>query len=277
MAKLLIGLIIAFAAHEAARASLTWDFSTSAPNGLPNAWTGYGFSVQNSALTNNNGTAFPDLGVATTPSFRYADAAASGATPTNSPFGTIGEGAVHELFTITISALTCDLGGGDNCDIELLRVDQNNAVVELLWSGAHSGSFSTTVEYPVVEASGVYSVRVTAYDYNDPTVLVNLSDLTISHAELTSEDFNHNGAVDAADYVLWRNNLYNEGSPFIVGDADGNGFVNFADYQVWRNHFSGRASGIGSSFAVTSANVPEPTLLLLFGEFSVFGLAVRRR
>jgi hypothetical protein len=59
-------------------------------------------------------------------------------------------------------------------------------------------------------------------------------------------DYNHNGVVDAADYVVWRNGL---GTTYTQ-----------ADYDVWRAHF-GQPAGSG---AVVGANfaVPEPGTLL---------------
>ena len=71
-------------------------------------------------------------------------------------------------------------------------------------------------------------------------------------------DYNGNGVVDMADYVLWRNGgpLQNE-----VADI---GTVSAADYTAWRAAF-GNTSGSGS--ALGSAAVPEPTsaMLLLAG------------
>jgi fibronectin-binding autotransporter adhesin len=72
-------------------------------------------------------------------------------------------------------------------------------------------------------------------------------------------DFNNNGVVDMADYVLWRN-----GGP-LQNEISDIGTVTALDYDDWRAHFgntSGSGSGLGSSSAV-----PEPTsaLLALFG------------
>jgi hypothetical protein len=91
-------------------------------------------------------------------------------------------------------------------------------------------------------------------------------------------DFNHDGAVDTADYVLWRNTL-NQSVPIGSG-ADGNfdGQITVADYDVWRSHF-------GATTAATSAplnlSVPEPAttwtsaVLLLFALLSRRGLVSR--
>lgn len=67
-------------------------------------------------------------------------------------------------------------------------------------------------------------------------------------------DYNGNGTVDAADYVLWRNGgpLDNEGASVGVVDA--------ADYTFWRSRF-GSTSGSGSGLG--AAAVPEPSTLVL--------------
>ena len=70
-------------------------------------------------------------------------------------------------------------------------------------------------------------------------------------------DFNNNGVVDAADYVLWRN-----GGP-LQNEVSDPGVVNAQDYTDWRARFgntSGSGSGLGSSSAV-----PEPTTLSICG------------
>jgi hypothetical protein len=64
-------------------------------------------------------------------------------------------------------------------------------------------------------------------------------------------DFNQDGTVDAADYVVWRKGL---GTIFTQ-----------ADYDVWRAHF-GETAGNGSSLPSVdplSAAVPEPSTALI--------------
>ncbi len=67
-------------------------------------------------------------------------------------------------------------------------------------------------------------------------------------------DYNNNGVVDAADYVLWRH-----GGP-LQNEVDTPNVVNQQDYVEWRARF-GNTSGSGS--LVLSAAVPEPTTILL--------------
>jgi autotransporter-associated beta strand protein len=61
-------------------------------------------------------------------------------------------------------------------------------------------------------------------------------------------DYNNNGKVDAADYVLWRKNPGAFG-----GDPAG--------YNTWRANFGAGGPGAGSSLG--GATVPEPATLLL--------------
>lgn len=81
-------------------------------------------------------------------------------------------------------------------------------------------------------------------------------------------DYNGNGTVDAADYVLWRN-----GGP-LQNEVDTPGTVNAADYTAWAARF-GNTSGAGAGLG--SANVPEPAVACL-ALLSALGLsAIRRR
>jgi hypothetical protein len=70
-------------------------------------------------------------------------------------------------------------------------------------------------------------------------------------------DYNNNGVVDAADYVLWRKN---DGTP--------------AGYHTWRTHF-GQIAGSGAG-ATAIAAVPEPATLVLL-KFAAAGWCLGRR
>lgn len=83
-------------------------------------------------------------------------------------------------------------------------------------------------------------------------------------------DYNSNGVVDAADYVVWRDHL---GTAFalpneVAGTTPGQ--VTQEDFAAWRARF-GNISGSGNS--LTSAAVPEPTslALLLTGALAMWG------
>ncbi|MFO0788791.1 MAG: hypothetical protein U0805_04990 [Pirellulales bacterium] len=83
-------------------------------------------------------------------------------------------------------------------------------------------------------------------------------------------DYNNNGVVDAADYVLWRN-----GGP-LANEVDTPGVVNAADYTAWRARF-GNTSGSGAGNADFATTVPEPEgLVFLLGMSALFPSRGRR-
>jgi hypothetical protein len=82
-------------------------------------------------------------------------------------------------------------------------------------------------------------------------------------------DFNQNGAVDAADYVLWRKTRGQAGEG-LAADVTGpiisgpNGAVDEHDYNFWRAHF-GQSTGLAGSTdssSSASAAAPEPSTSL---------------
>jgi hypothetical protein len=65
--------------------------------------------------------------------------------------------------------------------------------------------------------------------------------------------FNEDGAVDAADYIVWRNGLGTTNTQ--------------ADYNTWRANFGATAAGAAAVTdtltVASSGNIPEPGAFLL--------------
>lgn len=79
-------------------------------------------------------------------------------------------------------------------------------------------------------------------------------------------DYNGNGVVDAADYVLWRN-----GGP-LANEVDTRGVTNAADYTEWLARYgNANTSGIGAGAAV-----PEPLLTVWLLASATFAIGLRR-
>jgi hypothetical protein len=77
-----------------------------------------------------------------------------------------------------------------------------------------------------------------------------------SIALASSGDYNQNGRVDAADYVLWRFTKGTNGVPALTGaDGDGDGTIGNGDYNVWRSHFGNSAAGSGATESIGAAAV----------------------
>ena len=71
-------------------------------------------------------------------------------------------------------------------------------------------------------------------------------------------DFNNNGVVDAADYIIWRDTVGS--TTDLRADANLNGVVDAADFDLWRSNFG--TTGPASGTAMGIAAVPEPSQML---------------
>lgn len=128
-------------------------------------------------------------------------------------------------------------------------------VTDYLKPGRHNVSFEITGIEPD-EGDGYGYWRTSAYLFGYAAV-----------PEVVAGDYNGDGAVDAADYTVWRNTLGQTG-PGLAADGTGpagtpDNVVDALDYAYWRSNF-GAGSGRG---AAGSATVPEPSAagLLLAG------------
>ena len=84
--------------------------------------------------------------------------------------------------------------------------------------------------------------------------------IPISYFVVPSGDYDLNGVVEAADYVMWRETFGLSVDNGTGADGSRNGKVDDADYTVWRSNF-GRSALFGSGAAV-----PEPnSCVLLIG------------
>jgi hypothetical protein len=71
-----------------------------------------------------------------------------------------------------------------------------------------------------------------------------------------SGDYNRDGIVDAADYVLWRKSSGQAVVAYSGADGNGDGTVNQADYDLWFARFGNKLS---NRAAAVGAQVPEAT------------------
>lgn len=111
---------------------------------------------------------------------------------------------------------------------------------------------------------------------NRPIQRLNIeASVVITGFDFAIGDYNHDGGVDAGDYVLWRGTLGDVG-PNLPADGNGNEEIDIGDYTEWYNHFGllgGSGSGLGS---IDQTSVPEPSALvtLLTG---ILAMLLRRR
>ncbi|TWT98032.1 hypothetical protein Pla108_21870 [Botrimarina colliarenosi] len=85
-------------------------------------------------------------------------------------------------------------------------------------------------------------------------------------APALSGDYDSDGDVDSADYVVWRSRYGEASAPAAGADGNADGLVNAADYTVWRDALAE---------APNTASVPEPAALVTALPLLLAGL--RRR
>jgi hypothetical protein len=89
----------------------------------------------------------------------------------------------------------------------------------------------------------------------------------------TAGDYNGDGAVDAADYTVWRDTLGQEVAfPGDGADGDLSGTIDEGDYTFWKQHFGESVPGA----AVGALAVPEPAAAALCLVGAVIVLGYRR-
>lgn len=91
-------------------------------------------------------------------------------------------------------------------------------------------------------------------------VAVNIDAFHVLPELQVDADFNRDGQVDAADFLVWRNAYGSKGlTPYAPGDADGNGVVDLRDYTWWKGHYGSVAD---SATLAGGRQIPEPSGLL---------------
>jgi hypothetical protein len=132
-------------------------------------------------------------------------------------------------------------------------VPSANQLFDILdWTGNLSGAF-TSLQLPTLSAplrwntSQLYAIGV------------------LSVMSRLAGDYNADGVVNAADYILWRNMQGRTGTG-LVADGSGNGIVDQDDYAIWKGNFGATLTvGVGSASggSIGGGAVPEPATLLL--------------
>lgn len=107
-------------------------------------------------------------------------------------------------------------------------------------------------------------------NHNDIITLTELPQFPWNNAARLPGDFNRDGLVNSADYVIWRSSMGETGAG-LAADADFNSRVDDGDYAIWRANF-----GQGTPAAAAFASVPEPQCLLLLG-IAILAAAIPRR
>ncbi|HVT26433.1 MAG TPA: matrixin family metalloprotease, partial [Lacipirellulaceae bacterium] len=95
---------------------------------------------------------------------------------------------------------------------------------------------------------------------------------SLAPAPVNFGDYNDNGFVDTADYILWGKYL---GQSVSLPNRGAAGTISLADYNVWRMNFG--KTGFGSGSLLTGGAVPEPATGFLAMVYGLIVWSVQRR
>jgi hypothetical protein len=105
------------------------------------------------------------------------------------------------------------------------------------------------------------------------TIFIDDVSAAVVTAAILLGDYNRNGAVDAADYAVWRNSVGAAGTG-LAADGNGDNMVTQLDYDIWRTHFGETASAAASG---ENHSVPEPSTAYQPLLICVVAIALLRR
>jgi hypothetical protein len=154
------------------------------------------------------------------------------------------EDANRELVEVVRTGMQIQLAPGDIRELD-----------DIDWPDNPGGDFSPQLPY---NSAGQIVFQAT---FSSDTYL-------LLYTPSLTGDYNKNDAVDAADYVLWRNSLNAMGTG-LPADGNGDNKVDSADLQIWRANF-GKSVPAASGGSFTVLAVPEPgtaitTILAILG------------
>ncbi len=164
-----------------------------------------------------------------------------------------------------------EIGGGSNSD----------QLIEAYFSGTSTIAAGTTGlslgnGYNPLTLADDLVFRWTKTRVHNGEMLIDMFDGIVNYVgiapDITLGDYNDDGIVDAADYVVWRNNF---GTTNVIANDSTPGSVDIDDYNRWKANYG----NVGSGALTASVNVvPEPHSVVLSLLFTVVGAtAIRRR
>jgi PEP-CTERM motif len=158
----------------------------------------------------------------------------------------IGSGETRDLPAVLLDDMIAEPETGTSADV-LVEIN-NLGFGRAVFSNIVLGSVTVPIfgSRPIQRINLEAEVNIIGYDFGD---------------------YNRSGKVDAADYVLWRDEFGQMG-PDLAADGNGDERIDGGDYQVWRTNF-GRGGSAAALGAFITSVVPEPSsgMMLLSAAF----------
>ena len=165
---------------------------------------------------------------------------------------------LNRIYEVDFTGAT-DIGAGPTA-AGLANQSFTRVGKKLLWSGAADGAAGQNLEGLTLGphlANGDW-LLLGVVDKDAADLLSMNTIVAFTASPVTSADFNADGVVDGADFLLWqRGSGKTIGATHQEGDANRDGVVDGADLELWKASFSAPPAG-----GATSA-IPEPATGLL--------------
>jgi hypothetical protein len=157
-------------------------------------------------------------------------------------------------------------GGNGNIDITTFFAHAQGDIDMALYDSEENfldDSTSTdNMEQITVAALAGETFYLKVYGFSGDT---NIYDLEINGPLMG--DYNGDGSVGGADYVIWRKMENTSVTPYVGADGNGDGFIDHHDYAVWQANF-GQLAPAGSGSSDTRAAEKYPASQLPIAEVS---------
>jgi hypothetical protein len=181
--------------------------------------------------------------------------------------GTTDVNFVYDQLSVPGGKLAIDIAGANPGDYDQLIVagDALLGQLDISFLGGYLPALSDTFEIVnagFIPLTGVANLLFTTTfpstgtNWLDWHVFYQPTLLTLAIVPALTGDFNADGTVNAADYIVWRK-LNGQSGIGLAADSNFDGLVNFVDYFAWRANFGQSIPGAGAG------SVPEPASVLL--------------
>jgi hypothetical protein len=156
-------------------------------------------------------------------------------------------------------------------------VDLTNPVAEYNFTISGSAGDFQMFETMLALPDGVRSFDITFISGGalGATGAMHIDDISAAIVAVSAllGDYNRNGVVDAADYVVWRTSIGSTGSG-LAADGNGDNMVDQLDYGIWKANFG---NTVGAAASSANQPIPEPSMAIQSLLGCVVALACLRR